>query len=351
MADSEDESQRWRAVVENVPETILTIGRDRRIHFINRTDSSLPPAQIVGLHFLDFIQVHDREWVGAAIESVFETGHPCSYETEACEPQGPILGWYSCRAGPIFKGGQVDSVVIVASNVTESRRIHDELRQSQARLRRLGARQQSALEDERRRIAREIHDELGQMLTALRIDLSCLERRLENGADYERVLVMKQIVDGTMATVRRISSSLRPPLLDELGPRAALAWLIQETCTRAGLTCSLSTTLGKTPLDEECSLAIFRICQEALTNVVRHARASRAEVRLTVEGDRIDIQVTDDGVGISDTEKDGSLGLLGLQERAERLGGSVTIEGHPGRGTTVRAHLFLRSVSEEGASN
>lgn len=346
MADSKDEAQHWRAVVENVPETILTIGRDRRIHFINRTGSHLSPDQIVGLHFLHFIQAHERERVVALIESVFETGQPCCYETEAREPEGPILGWYSCRAGPIFKGTEVDAVVIVASNVTESRRMHDELRESRQRLRRLGARQQSALEEERRRIAREIHDELGQMLTALKIDLSCLERRMEDGADCERVVAMKQIVDSTMATVRRISSSLRPPLLDELGPRAALDWLIQETCTRAGLTCSLSTSMGKTPLNEECSLAIFRICQEALTNVVRHARASRVEVNLTVAGDRIEIRVTDDGVGISHAEKDGSLGLLGLQERAERLGGSVTIEGHPGRGTTVLARFFVHSVSE-----
>ena len=150
-----------------------------------------------------------------------------------------------------------------------------------------------------------------------------------------------------MGTVRRISSSLRPPLLDELGPRAALDWLIQETCTRAGLTCSLSTTLGKAPLGEECSLAIFRICQEALTNVVRHARASRVEVELKVEGDRVDIRVADDGVGISHAQRDGSLGLLGLQERAERLGGAVTIEGLPEKGTTVLAHFFVRSVNDE----
>jgi signal transduction histidine kinase len=121
--------------------------------------------------------------------------------------------------------------------------------------------------------------------------------------------------------------------------------LIQETCTRAGLTCSLKTSLGKAPLNEEVSLAIFRICQEALTNVVRHARARCVEVELTVEGDRVDIKVTDDGVGISQAQRDGALGLLGLQERAELLGGSVTIEGLPEKGTTVLVHFFAPSVS------
>ena len=329
--------RRWRSLVENAPEIILTIGLDRRIDFINRTEGSMTPRQVVGLHYQEFLQSHDRERVAALIEGVFRTGKPCSYETDARQPDGLRLGWFACRVGPVIHQGQVESVVIIASNITEGRRVDEELRTSREQLRRLTALQQSALENERRHIARELHDELGQMLTALKIDLAWMERRVKSEAVLGRIEAMTEIVDSTMGTVRRITSNLRPPLLDELGPQAALDWLAQEICGRAGLQYTLSSRLGKESLGEERSLTLFRVCQEALTNVVRHARAQRVDLVLTMEQNRVHLKISDDGIGISPDHKERSLGLLGLRERVERLGGTVTIGGSSDSGTTLEA--------------
>ena len=334
---SNQTERRWRSVVENVPETILTISRDRRIDFINRTQDALEPELVVGRHYSEFVPESERPRVASHIESVFQTGQPTSYETQAHQPDGKLLGLYSCQVGPIWHEEQVESVVIIASNITERRQLDEELRHSRAQLRRLTTHQQNALEEERRRISRELHDELGQLLTALKIDMGWLELRLEDEAMASRLAAMTQIVDSAMGTVRRISSSLRPPLLDDLGPSAALDWLIQEVCTRAGLKCNLSTSLAGTPLSQDCSLAIFRICQEALTNVVRHAQASQVDVSLHLEGEQICLRISDDGVGISPDQLRRSLGLLGLQERVDQLKGQVSITGIAGQGTSLVA--------------
>jgi len=232
-------------------------------------------------------------------------------------------------------------VVLIATNIAERQKLDQELRSSRAQLRRLTARQQAALEDERRHISREIHDELGQLLTALKIELGWLENRLEEGPLLDRTAAMSALVDTTMGTVRRIASRLRPPLLDELGPGPALDWLMQDACSRAGLQYTLHTSLAGRSLSEEQSLAVFRVCQEALTNVTRHAKASKVDVNLRVVGDQLKLSIGDDGIGISVDQVTTSLGLLGLQERITLLNGSVTIQGTPGEGTRVEATIPL----------
>ena len=191
-------------------------------------------------------------------------------------------------------------------------------------------------------MSREIHDELGQQLTALKIDLAWLERRLEDTPLIEKVEEMGQLVTNTIATVRRISSRLRPPLLDELGLAPALDWLVQDICGRAGLKYQLDINLGGLVPDEEFTLAIFRICQEGLTNVVRHAQAGRVELEVRRDGDELEVCVCDDGVGIVAEKVRTSLGLLGLQERVQGLGGRVSIVGTPGQGSEVRCRFPLR---------
>ncbi|MCA9791663.1 MAG: PAS domain S-box protein, partial [Candidatus Eremiobacteraeota bacterium] len=300
----------------------------------------LPIEQVVGQPYELFIPPHDRARVRSIIDSVFATGEAAGYDTEARAPDGSVLGWYACRVGPIMVEGAVESVVIIASNITERRQIEEELRHSRAQLRRLTARQQTALEEERRHIARELHDELGQLLTALKIDLAWLEARLGEPALLDRTTAMTEIVSATMSTIRRISTRLRPQLLDDLGPRAALDWLTQEICERAGISCALRFDLAGHALSEDCALTVFRICQEALTNVVRHAEASHVSIEVKVEQAQLELSICDNGIGISDGQRDSSLGLLGLQERVHMLGGQVTITG-TAQGTVVRSLLPL----------
>lgn len=325
---------RWRSVVENAPEIIMTLSRTGQIEFINRADGAVVPEQLVGQPVERFLANRERQRVGALVERVFESNRPVAFETEAVDGNGKPVGWYSCRVGPVCLGDRVESVVLIATNITERRHMDRQLR-------RLTARQQAAVEDERRHIAREVHDELGQLLTALKIDLGWLANRLEDGPLQARTVAMASVVDTTMATVRRIASRLRPPLLDELGPGPALDWLVQDACSRAGLKYQIHTSLNGQVLSEEQSLAIFRICQEALTNVARHARASCVEVDLRAENGQLVLKVSDDGVGISGDQVKSSLGLLGLQERCTILGGQVTIEGGPGQGTRVEACIPL----------
>jgi PAS domain S-box-containing protein len=216
--------------------------------------------------------------------------------------------------------------------------------QMEEQLRELTAHLERAREDERTGIAREIHDELGQALTGLKMDLAWMGRRLERKEDElrERMTAMSQLIDETIGQVRRISAALRPGVLDDLGLVPALEWLAQEFARRTRTRCSLKTTVGDPPFTRDVATAVFRICQEALTNVARHAGASRVEITLDEKGDCLLLTVTDDGTGLkaSAVEGQASLGLLGIRERARRLGGEVKVTGGKA-GTTVELTLPL----------
>jgi signal transduction histidine kinase len=224
------------------------------------------------------------------------------------------------------------------------------------RLRALSLRLESVREQERRRLAREIHDQLGQALTGLKLDLAWLGGKLAK--DYEafqtKAQAMSEVVSQTIQTVRRISTELRPPILDDLGLPAAIEWQAHEFEARAGVSCRVDISPGL-DLDEPRATAVFRIFQEILTNVARHANASAVEVVLRKsetyqggqggpvgeESDHVVLKVRDNGRGIDDREihDPRSMGLSGMRERATMLGGRVSVRGIPGEGTTVTVHI------------
>ena len=203
-------------------------------------------------------------------------------------------------------------------------------------LRQLSAQQLQAVENERLHLAREVHDDLGQLLTALKINLARLEK-VTDGAALERVHETNALVDHVMGAVRRIASSLRPPLLDELGLAAALDRFLSENCGRAGLDYRLEVPRSLPHLSSEQSLAAFRVCQEAFTNVLRHSGARHLQVALSLSGSELCIAVSDDGCGMDEQKRHSSLGLLGLQERVRLLGGQLKIHSQPGQGTLLEA--------------
>lgn len=333
--------RRWRSLVENAPSTIVMVDRDLRIVFTNRTETARRVEDVVGLSVDCFVAPHERERVRDLLGSVFETGEPLSYETMATDADGSPIGWYSSRVGPVIRNGEVESLIIIATNVTEKKKTDEELAESRSRLRSLSARLQSAQEEERLHIARELHDEMGQLLTALKLDLAWLESRLENDALLERTEAMGELVDTTIETARRIASRLRPRILDDLGLAAAVDWLVQDVCERAGLEYALHVELGGRRVEGDRALAVFRICQEALTNVVRHADASRVEITLTCDDTDVLLTIADDGKGIApgQVSAEQSLGLPGLRERALMLGGGVEVQGAPGAGTLISARI------------
>jgi signal transduction histidine kinase len=244
--------------------------------------------------------------------------------------------------------GRITGHFGVQRDVTERTMAAVELEQSRQELRALAAKIQTAREEERTRIAREIHDELGQALTALKLDLSWAETKLprsNSGVFRLGDISIAARIDKTMEIVRRIATELRPSILDQLGLEAAIEWLVNQSVKRSGLAVTLNAQELPALPDYVASHA-FRIIQEALTNVTRHANASTIEVTVRPEGQSIFIEVRDNGVGIMPKSLSGiqSLGLVGMRERAVACGGTLKIRGEPGRGTAIIVEIPVAGV-------
>ena len=225
-----------------------------------------------------------------------------------------------------------------------------EIRNSREELRNLSAHLQSVREEERTRMAREIHDELGQSLTALKMDISWLSRRLleEDPAFKKKLASMEEVIDRTIQTVQKLSGELRPGLLDDLGLAAAIEWQAEDFQNRTGIECEVSLSPEETVLTRDQSTTMFRIFQETLTNVIRHARASKVEVRLREKKGSIVLEVRDNGRGITEAEISNpkSFGLIGMRERVEFIDGEITISGYHGKGTRITVTLPLMASED-----
>jgi PAS domain S-box-containing protein len=228
----------------------------------------------------------------------------------------------------------------VAGIVIERRNLQDQHRA-------LAARIEAAREDERSSIARDIHDQLGQSLTALKLDLGWLRRRIQDGELQRKLDDMASATDEILASIRRISADLRPGILDDLGLGAAIEWQAEEFQRRSGTPCNVRSNLSDLRLDPDLATNVFRIFQEALTNVVRHAEAKQVDVAIGLDHGRLRLEVADDGIGVPEIGPRGAtLGLLGMRERARRLGGDCTIKRRSPRGTVVSVDVPLRFPAE-----
>ncbi len=225
-------------------------------------------------------------------------------------------------------------------DISDRRRAEDELAESRENLRLLAQRVEQAREDERTTIARDLHDRVGQTLTALKFDLDRLRRSLVEPKPEVCSLLdgMLSLVDDSADDVRRISSELRPGALDDLGLAGAIDWQLDLTRTRSGVAFSFDWNDAECVLDNARSTALFRVFQELVTNVVRHASARTVNVTLRQEASACVLTVADDGCGIEErhiTDR-ASVGIIGMRERLVPYGGDLHIEGVPGKGTTAR---------------
>jgi PAS domain S-box-containing protein len=266
--------------------------------------------------------------------------------------------WIRDRGFPIRnQSGEVYRMGGVAEDITDRKQAEERLKTSSEQLRALSASLQSTREKEATRIARQIHDELGGPLAGLRWELEALEKMIHEPADPERVKMMDEklaamvgLTDTTINVVRRVASELRPSILDDLGLSEAIEWQTQQFQARTGIECRCDCSFPSIPLGDEQSTAVFRIVQEALTNILRHAQATQVRVAMQEEAGMFVVTVADNGCGISPAEvlNRGSLGLLGMQERAHLFGGRVDIVGLKGAGTTLHIRVPL-VVAEPGA--
>ncbi len=227
----------------------------------------------------------------------------------------------------------------------ERQRAEDKLRRSLDQLRALTTYLQYVREEERTRIAREVHDELGQALTGLKLDLSWLATKVARNTQpvQEKVKTMVDHIDETILTVRRIATELRPGILDSFGLVAALEWQANEFQSRSSIPCQVASTVDDSQLNPQVTTVFFRIYQEALTNIIRHAAATRVDVLLTEENGALVLKVKDNGRGISEEEiaNTRSIGLVGMRERAMLVGGDISLQGAPGQGTTMNLRVPL----------
>src|SRR5690348_3767665 len=295
------------------------------------------PAELIGMTPRDFFR-HDIAAGRLGWRKLFDAGHTHSLTNER-RLDGSMMwveGDYMCFYDA---AGRITGHFGIQRDVSDRVRALEELEQSRAELRALAARLQTTREEERTRIAREIHDELGQALTALKLDVAWLEShstRSNSGVFRLGDASLSDRIDETMQIVRRIASELRPSVLDPLGLEAALEFLVQDVAKRTGIAIVLKADDFPRLPDHVASHA-FRIIQEALTNVTRHSKATRVDVTVRRLEKSILLGVEDNGVGFTPQSLSGlsSLGLVGMRERALACGGTLTIRGEPGRGTAI----------------
>lgn len=251
------------------------------------------------------------------------------------------MRWFDLAATNLLHDPDVNAVVSNFRDVTHSK-------QAERELKALASSLQSAREEERAHLAREIHDELGQQLTAMKMDIGWIDRRLGTGVGpelRERLRAMSALVDDTVTAVRRMATQLRPGILDDLGLAAAIEWHAREFQARSGIDVALEVSDNGERISGATAIALFRVFQELLTNVARHAQARHVDVQLFCDDARVRLAVGDDGKGFDAAGGSGEpgrgLGLVGVRERLALLGGRVAIESRPGAGTTVRVEAPL----------
>jgi PAS domain S-box-containing protein len=345
--------ERYRTLFETAPNAISVFDSHLRLQMTNERAAKLygfdRANDLLDVDVLGFVAPEDRPRIKELFTRVQTTGSLEMFESSGIRKDGKPFQMETLATLLPNADNASPSILTVNTDITERKEAEKALKDSEEQLRALSAKIRSTREEEGTRIAREIHDELGGALTGLKWDLEGIDSRLAgdgNGSPplpevRKRINSMTGLIESTIKTVRRISSELRPGVLDDLGLVAAIEWQGQQFQSRTGLKFHFDTELDMAEVNREGATAVFRIFQEVLTNVLRHSQAQNIYVKLLDHDDVIELEVRDDGRGITERERRNthSLGLLGMKERALLVGGNVTIRGAQGRGTTVTVRV------------
>jgi PAS domain S-box-containing protein len=304
--------------------------------------------------FRRFIHPEDCDRIIQTITEAVQAAKPFNAEFRIVRPDGGVRTLNYCGEVSCNESGQPVRFFGAVLDITDRREAEQELRNSREQLRALTGRLEAVREEERTRLAREIHDVLAQELTRLKLDLAWLNRRLSQPPGsidpaplQHKLEAMLAATDTAVTTVQRIATELRPVVLDTLGLCAAIEWQAQDFATHSGIRCVAQLPLAAITLPCQLSTVLFRILQESLTNVARHAQATQVMIHLEPAPDSVSLTIHDNGRGFEGGQptEPQSLGLLGMRERAALLGGRCHITSGPGQGTTVEAWLPLSSTA------
>lgn len=344
----EEAQERLAHTVESVMDAIVAIDEQLKIIVFNPSAEcmfGLPAAKAIGqpltILMPEPLRARHRQHVLDFLGSTdLDSSRPMASHMEVVglRANGEQFPIESTISRALFKGRV--QMTAVLRDVTERRRAEADLRQANQQLRNLSSSLHKVRESEQTRISRELHDELGQQLTGLKLDLTWLANRIKEGrpVKFEEVDHMRTMLERTIASVRRISAELRPPILDDLGFTSAISWLASEFSKRLDIPVSLEFGREDAVRNPELATTLFRIVQESFTNIARHANASCVEVKLTEADGKITLTVADDGRGIEKPDN-GGLGLVSIRERATAMGGELEIISQPGQGTTVKVTI------------
>ncbi|WP_206956495.1 PAS domain-containing protein [Trinickia acidisoli] len=299
-------------------------------------------------HF-QIIHPDDVERVTLALRAHTQDRHPYDIEYRVRTRAGDYR-WIQSRAQALWDAsGTAYRMVGWILDVTDRRRANEALRESREELQRLSANIQHIREEEKTRIARELHDDLGQLLTAMKIDMARFEQTFESRIDAASGGALRNIyglIDQLVASVRRIAADLRPVMLDDLGPIPAIDWFIHEFSARHGIVVNAQLDINEVAFNRDSGTEVFRMVQEGLTNIARHSGASEASIEIARDEPFCIVKIRDNGRGaLPDARRSRkSFGLLGMRERAARLGGELSVESAPGEGFALTVTLPLAVV-------
>ena len=355
-----DRLQKQRALLnelfEQAPQAVALMSLDRRVVRVNREFTHIfgyASEEIQGERLDELIVPDEARDELQKMIGLLAQGQRVDTEGTRQRKDGSRL-YVSISHVPVSPpGGQIE-VYAIYRDITERQRAEEKIRASTEQLRALSARLQSAREEEGTRIAREIHDELGSALSSLRWDLEDVDEVIADLGEQTqlqalraKIKAMMMLTDTTVNTVRRISSELRPIPLDELGLIEAIEWQAIQFQERTGIGVNCDCTLENVDLNEEQTAVVFRIFHEALTNILRHAQATRVDIKVSEGEGYFILTISDNGRGITQDEKSNksTLGLLGMKERAQLIGGEVEVAGADGKGTVVTVRIPVSGVA------
>ncbi len=333
------------SILESIPHAVIGL-RDRKTFFANDGVEKVfgwKPKELIDQETrLLYRSGEEFEVIDKLLYSTLERRRTFAVEYPCRRKDGAEI---QCAISAARIGERLEnqSIVVTFENITYRKQFEKEIELSRGRLRDLSMHLQTVREKERTRIARELHDELGQLLTALNTGVILLKKKIPPEQPHlsERTQSMKDLIDMTMQTVKRIYMDLRPGMLDHLGLPVSMDWQCQEFQKRTGIQCTVDVEPEDMEPSKDASITVFRILQETLTNVAKHSRATRVKVSLREVEDDLELVVTDNGRGIreEDLNKPKSFGLLGIRERVDFRGGEVKIAGKKGKGTTVTVRM------------